>query len=152
MSNNSWGPIIWVFLHTLVAKIKNTEFKNNKEKLIEIIFKVCSNLPCPDCSEDSVNFLKTVNFKNVTKKEDLIEILFVFHNQVNINLKKTEFPEKLLETYNNNNINIVLKRFIETFNKNTNNIRLMNQSFMRSIISKDIKNYIENNIHHFENL
>ena len=113
---------------------------------------MCSNLPCPDCSEDSVNFLKTVNFKNVTKKEDLIEILFVFHNQVNINLKKTEFPEKLLETYNNNNINIVLKRFIETFNKNTNNIRLMNQSFMRSIISKDIKNYIENNIHYFEDL
>tara|TARA_Y100000816_G_C25896669_1_gene467767 strand:+ start:58 stop:516 length:459 start_codon:yes stop_codon:yes gene_type:complete len=152
MSNKSWGPIIWVFLHTLVAKIKNTEFKNNKEKLIEIIFKVCSNLPCPDCSEDSVKFLRTVNFKNATKKEDLIEILFVFHNQVNINLKKTEFPEKLLETYNNNNINIVLKRFIETFNKNTNNIRLMNQSFMRSIISKDIKNYIENNIHYFEDL
>tara|TARA_B100001093_G_scaffold324115_1_gene309246 strand:- start:1074 stop:1532 length:459 start_codon:yes stop_codon:yes gene_type:complete len=152
MSNKSWGPIIWVFLHTLAAKIENTEFKNNKDKLIEIIFKVCSNLPCPDCSSDSVNFLKTVNFKNVTKKEDLIEILFVFHNQVNINLKKTEFPEKLLETYNNNNMKIVLNRFIEIFNKNTNNIRLMNQSFMRSIISKDIKNYIENNIHLFENL
>lgn len=152
MSNNSWGPFIWIFLHTLVAKIKESEFKNNKDKLIEIIFKVCSNLPCPDCSEESIRFLKTVNFKNVTKKEDLIEILFVFHNQVNINLKKTEFPEHLLKTYNNNNMNNVLKIFIETFNKNTKNIRLMNQSFMRSIISKDIKTYIQNNIHIFEDL
>lgn len=150
MSNTSWGTNVWVFLHSLVSKINHKKFPENKNMLIEIIFKICSNLPCPECSQHSIEFLKTIHFNNVTKKEDLIEILFVFHNQVNKNLNKMEFPEKLLENYKNNNINTVLNNFITSFNIKTNVPSLMTQSFIRRTITKDIKSYIENNLSIFE--
>lgn len=150
MGNTSWGSNIWIFLHSLMAKINHENFSENKNKLIEIIFKICSNLPCPECSQHSISFLKTVQFKNVTKKEDLIEILFVFHNQVNKNLNKSEFPENLLNNYKNNNIITVLNNFIISFNIKTNIPALMNQSFIRRNITKEIKSYITNNKHIFE--
>ena len=111
MTDKKWGHDVWIFLHTLVSKINKDVFNDHKKTIIEFIFKICTNLPCPECSKHSSEFLKTVHFNNVTKKDDLIEILFVFHNQVNINTKKEEFPENLLHAYSEKNIMKVFNSF-----------------------------------------
>ena len=78
MSNVSWGSGVWIFFHTLVAKIKPQHFLEHRQKLIDIIIQVCSNLPCPECSTHASDFLRTVRFQNVAHKKDLVEIMHVF--------------------------------------------------------------------------
>ena len=86
------------------------------------------------------------------KKEDLIEILYVFHNQVNKNLRKPEFHEENLETYKSNDITEKLNIFIKSYSMRLPSA-LMNLSFRRSQVIKKIKdfflkilNYLNNKI------
>jgi hypothetical protein len=148
MSNTYWGAPTWIFLHTFVSKIKKEHFGSHKNKLIEYIIKICSNLPCPECSQHATIFLKTIRFENVTKKEDLIEILYVFHNQVNKNLNKPEFPDEILSTYSSKDINIVFNIFNSAFLKKLPN-SLMAMSHARRILLKSIKKFLDENINSF---
>ena len=45
-----WGPYIWYMLHGLAEKIKDKSFHDLKNELLEHIFNICVNLPCPSCS------------------------------------------------------------------------------------------------------
>lgn len=144
MKNTSWGNPTWIFLHTMVEKINKNKFDENKEIIIDIIKSICFNLPCPECSKHSIEFLNTIHFQNVKKKEDLIEILYVFHNQVNKNLRKPEFHEENLETYKSNDIIEKLNIFIKSYNMRLPSA-LMNLSFRRSHVIKKITEYFSKN-------
>jgi len=144
MKNISWGNPTWIFLHTIVSKINKLHFNENKEYIIDIITSICFNLPCPECSTHSIEFLNTVNFQNVNKKEDLIEILYVFHNQVNKNLHKPEFDEKQLEVYNSKDITETLNTFLKSYNMRLPSA-LMNLSFRRTKVTKKIIEYFSKN-------
>jgi len=144
MKNISWGNPTWVFLHTIAAKIHKEHFSKNKELLIDIVKSICYNLPCPECSKHAIEFLNTVHFQNITKKEDLIEILYVFHNQVNKNLRKAEFREEKLEVYNSKDITETLIIFLKSYNMRLPSA-LMNLSFRRNEVSKKVKEYFSKN-------
>ena len=45
-----WGPITWFFLHTFAEKIHSSAFLANRTNYLNLIFNLCSNLPCPTCS------------------------------------------------------------------------------------------------------
>lgn len=149
MKNTSWGNPTWIFLHTIVSKINKYKFNENKEVIIDIIKSICFNLPCPECSKHSLEFLNTIKFQNVTKKEDLIEILYVFHNQVNKNLRKPEFQEENLEIYKSYDITEKLNIFLKAYNARLPNA-LMNLSFRRTKITKKIIEYFSKNKEVFE--
>ncbi len=144
MKNISWGNPTWIFLHTIAAKINEEQFSKNKEILIDIIKSICYNLPCPECSKHAIEFLNTVHFQNITKKQDLIEILYVFHNQVNKNLRKPEFIEEKLELYNSNDIIETLNTFLKSYNMRLPSA-LMNLSFRRNKVSNKVKEYFSKN-------
>ena len=149
MKNISWGNPTWIFLHTFVSKINKNNFNENKNDMVDIIISICSNLPCPECSNHAIEFLNTVHFKNVTKKEDLIEILYVFHNQINKNLNKPEFDEEKLEIYNSKDIKESLDTFLKAYNMRLPSA-LMNLSFRRTKVIKKIKVFFSKNIELFK--
>jgi hypothetical protein len=142
----SWGNPTWVFLHTMVSKINHQSFHKHKDEIINYIFKICSNLPCPECSTHAIDFLKTVRFNNVSKKEDLIEIMYVFHNQVNKNINKKEFPIESLSIYTETDgIQNALLKFIPAYTKGVSPL-LMAQTHARKMIISSLKTYIYNNL------
>ena len=53
-----------------------------------IIRQICYNLPCPECRKHASNYINKISLHSVKTKEDLIFVLFTFHNDVNRRLGK----------------------------------------------------------------
>lgn len=141
MTINTWGNPTWLFLHTLVSKIKPDNFSNIKKYIQDIIIKLSTNLPCPECSNHSSQFLKNVKFENVQSKEDFIEILYVFHNDVNKRLNKELFPKENLKNYESFDIEKLFNNVHNEFNKPMAQ-KLMLSSFHRNRTLKEIKSLL----------
>lgn len=141
MSINTWGNPTWLFLHTLVSKIKSDNFSKIKQYIQDIIIKLSTNLPCPECSNHSSQFLKNVKFENVKSKEDFIEILYVFHNDVNKRLNKEIFPKENLKNYESFDIEKLFNNVYTEFNKPMAQ-KLMLSSFHRNRTLKEIKSLL----------
>lgn len=145
-----WGKPVWYFLHSMAEKVKTEEFHNVRNEMLEIIYLICTNLPCPYCSHHAKNYLDNINFKNITSKNDLKHILYMFHNNVN--------KEKGYELFDNNNLDPLYSKahflnitnnFLYHFNEKYSNTKLINGQVFRSTISKRITNWIKNNINKF---
>lgn len=112
-----WGPICWIFLHTIVEKIKPKSFDSKKEILFQIISDICNNLPCPNCRKHSSNYLNNNNIRKCNTIHDLRMFIFNFHNTVNRRLNKKIFESKDLEKYKRCNFKELIKRFNLVFKK-----------------------------------
>ena len=53
-----WGPPTWFLFHTLAEKIKEDKFDTMKIDIINMIKRICRNLPCNDCSGHTTHNLK----------------------------------------------------------------------------------------------
>jgi hypothetical protein len=84
-----WGGITWIFLHTLSYKVHPEHYQQIKGELWYHIKQLCSTLPCPDCSSHAMQYLKKINTPDT--RDQLIRVLFDFHNVVNVKTKKTVF-------------------------------------------------------------
>ena len=45
------GKHVWTFLHTLIEKVKDDQFPHLCSDILKFIYKICTNLPCPLCSQ-----------------------------------------------------------------------------------------------------
>ena len=99
MGNNKWGPSIWFFFHTLAEKIKEDKFEQYKYQLVGVIKNICRALPCPDCSQHATSFWRKVNEHGIRDKNDLRNLLFIFHNKVNVRTNKPLYPKEKLDIY-----------------------------------------------------
>ena len=148
MSPNQWGPPTWVFFHTLAAKIKDGHFETIGPQVINNIIAICGLLPCPECSVHAKQFWAKVNINKVNTKEDLINLLYVFHNTVNKRKHNRPFQYVDLQYYKTLNL-------IETFNNFTKNfhtrgnMNLINEAFHRSRLLGSLKNWLMSNIGQF---
>ena len=148
MSPSQWGPPTWVFFHTLAAKIKDGHFETIGQQVIHNIIAIFGLLPCPECSVHAKQFWAKVNINKVTTKEDLINLLYVFHNTVNKRKHNRPFQYVDLQYYKTLNL-------IETFNNFTKNfhtrgnMNLINESFHRSRLLASLKNWLMTNISQF---
>jgi hypothetical protein len=147
---STWGNAIWYLFHTLANNIKETEFLSVKNELIYVIKTVSANLPCPECSQDAVIKLGRVNFDNIKTKQEFKLLLFNFHNQVNVKLRKPVYQiAELDEKYSKANISSIYKNFFIIFSANINIPQLMIGSFhrknnipkIRSALDKIIANF-----------
>ena len=100
---NIWGPPIWVFLHTLAAKIKEEDYNKLIPELFGLIKRVCSLLPCPECSQHATTFLGKIQLKNLSTKKDFINTIYLFHNSVNHKNKKPLYNYSNIDVYKNYN-------------------------------------------------
>ena len=149
MKKALWGPIIWKTLHCLTYKIKDEHFPTQKTKLIDIIIKICSNLPCPVCSNHAQGMIKKYRLQFIKNKQDLIRILFFMHNEVNKRLKKVEFKFDNLTIYDSLRFRDVLTEY---YNININmhlGEKMMLYSFHRKKFLTIFKEYVNQHIQYF---
>lgn len=149
MSPSAWGPPIWNFLHTLAAKVKEEKYPEMCRQLFFFIQKICANLPCPECSQHAKIFLERVVLKKVSTKNDLINLLFIFHNAVNHKKMKPLFPIEETKKYSQNNIIIAYNQFITAFNTK-GNMKLLADSFQRKLILQELKKWLIQNLSNFD--
>lgn len=134
----TWGKPTWYFFHTLAEKIKPEEFYNVRSDLLDIIYSICVNLPCPDCSNHAKTYLDEINFNTIQTREDLKMMLFVFHNSVNKRKGYDVFTvDQLNELYGSANTSNIINNFLTTYLKKNTSPRMMaNELFRRRIINK----------------
>lgn len=149
MSPNTWGPPTWMFLHTLATKIKEDSFPLIGNKLVLSIMSICYHLPCPECSQHAKKFWSNVKIGNIQTKNDLINILFVFHNLVNKRKGYPPFNNNNLHYYNSRNLIHTFNQFSRNFNTK-GNISLINESFHRNIMMTALRKWMMGNIVHFD--
>ena len=82
MSPSNWGPPTWFFMHTLAEKIKDESFPIVGQHVIMSIIQICNHLPCPECAQHAKEFWSKVKISSIKTKTDLINVLFVFHQNL----------------------------------------------------------------------
>lgn len=148
MSPSYWGPNTWIFMHTLACKIKEDSFPIIGKQLVLYLIQISYNLPCPECSQHAKQFWSNVNVNNVTKKQDIINILYVFHNSVNRRKKMPMFKYDNLNIYEEKSLPITYNMFSKTFNTH-GNMKLLNESFHRNRLLLSLRKWLTTNLYHF---
>jgi hypothetical protein len=144
MSINKWGPAVWLLFHTMVEKIKEPDNTRLCRELFYQIKNICKFLPCPDCASHATTNLANVNISRINSKSDLKQLLFIFHNSVNIRKKKALFTISELEKYTRANLSAVIYNFKMNYNS-TRNMKLMSETFQRSLVMSQFDQWLKIN-------
>jgi len=148
MSTKKWGPPTWTFIHCLIEKIKDEKFNEMRINLINFIKVITFNLPCPECSKHSASFFSRVNFNIIQSKDDLKNLIYIFHNVVNKKNNKPLFNVSDLSMYKNINIIVAYNNFINVY-KTDGNMKLLADNFQRKNVIKQLKFWLIKNINNF---
>ena len=114
-----WGKPTWYMLHTMAEKIKVEHFPRLRLELLNIIVRICNNLPCPDCANHATAYMNRMNFDNIQTKEQLKLMLYQFHNHVNTKKNYPLFPMNQLDsTYQQANTTNIITNFFRNLDIN----------------------------------
>ena len=149
MNINLWGPACWTLFHTLAEKIKEDHYPIIGQQLFSQILLIAQNLPCKDCSDHAKIFLSKINPNNLRSKNDLKNMLYVFHHNVNMRKQKLSCKYEELESYKHKNLINVFNNFASTYHTN-GNMQLIADNFHRQRILSGFKRWIMQNISHFD--
>ena len=130
-------------------KIHDDDFNKLMPQMIGLIKRICAYLPCPDCSQHATHFLAKLKPEQISTKLDFKNTMYLFHNMVNSRKKKPLFNYGNINIYQNLNIAIVFNNFITIYNTK-GNMKLLTESFQRTLIVKDLKRWLVNNINSFK--
>jgi len=145
-----WGQPTWFFLHTLAEKVNENRFQEIRKDLLEIIYSICTNLPCPDCSNHAKAYLDKINFNTIQTKNDLKNMLFIFHNNVNTKKSYTLFTLDELNTkYPLANTGNIFNLFFSHYLAKTGTPKMIALDMFRRRIFTRIKDWINTNIYYF---
>lgn len=143
MPTSTWGPHVWTFIHTFAYHIDESFFTNNKKDVIHLLFNICFNLPCMECTMHAKAYLVRANKSKIQTKEDLKRFFYDFHNIVNKRLKRQVFTDyDIYKSYS------LQKSFINFKLAYTNNTFLRNQlhvTFARRRVCNNIETFIKRN-------
>lgn len=146
-----WGEPVWFFFHTIAQKIKEDRFNIIKKDLLNIIYTVCSNLPCPSCASHAIEYMNKINFNAIQNVEQLKDLFFVFHNSVNVRKNFPIFLRKDLdEKYSKANTINIIQNFFNTFQYKNSNMHMIANNMHRLRSVNFIKEWFNNNIQHFD--
>lgn len=146
-----WGQPVWFFLHTIAEKVKPESFQIVRMELLRIISNICSNLPCPTCSQHATTYLANTNINTITTKDQLIDYFYTFHNEVNKRKGFSQFPKELLhEKYSKANTLNIINHFLVNLLDKSYSIRMIADDFHRKRLVEDIKKWLGNNLQHFQ--
>ena len=147
----TWGEPFWNLFHVLAEKVNEYEFYGIRKEFLNIIYTICSNLPCPDCTNHAVHYLNGINFNTIQTKEDLKNMLYNFHNAVNARKSFPIFPrEKLEEKYKCGKTIMVIEQFLYFFNQRHYSMRLLADDLHRQRLTKSLTSWFKENLKHFE--
>ena len=139
MEKELWGSAIWYFFHGIAEKINPEKFTDQKNNLFKILEIVCSNLPCPDCSEHALKEIRKININNITSQEIYKELLLEFHNRVNTRIKHPLFTrEQLDEKYKTINLKAVMYNFNIAYKTTFYNEKLLQNNLRKKLQNGDL--------------
>jgi hypothetical protein len=142
-----WGPAIWFLLHTLSVKIREDRFQSIRVELLNHIYSICTNLPCPICSEHAKGYLNGINFNTIQTKDDLKKMLWAFHNEVN---QRKGYPffsfEQINDKYSVAVTNNIIVYFMTHFSDRARSAKLLADDLIRAQLCKVLKEWFNNNI------
>jgi len=149
-SKMKWGQPTWNLFHTMAEKIMTENFFRLKPELIDIIKSICYNLPCPDCASHATTYINQISFNNITTKEQLKEMFYIFHNEVNA---RKNFPlydkGALNERYSSMNIQYCIEEFLIHFRDKHKSLRMLADDLHRSRLSNKIELWFKGHIGDF---
>jgi hypothetical protein len=146
-----WGQPIWFFFHTIAEKVKDESFPIIRHDLLSNIYNICSNLPCPTCSAHAKEYFKGINFNTIQTKDDLKNMLFVFHNVVNVRKGIPPFPrDQLDDKYSNAVTKNIIYYFLFHFQEKYNNVKIMADNMFRERQAKILQVWLQTNLQHFD--
>jgi len=145
-----WGEPTWFLLHTLAEKVKDETFTHIRPQLLQIIYTICLNLPCPDCALHATNYLNGINFNAIQTKEHLKDMLFTFHNVVNAKkgyplFLRSDLDEKYSKAVTVN----IIQNFMKFFENKTSNAHMMANNLYRNKMIAETKVWFNNNMRFF---
>jgi hypothetical protein len=145
-----WGQPVWFFFHTIAEKIKDECFHIVKNDLLNIVYTICSNLPCPTCASHATEYLNKINFNAIQNVDQLKDLFFVFHNSVNVRKNFPVFLRKDLdEKYSKANTINIIQNFFNTFLYKNSNMHMIANNMHRIRTVNFIKEWFNNNIQYF---
>ena len=146
-----WGEPTWFLFHVLSVKLKESEFAKIRTELLNNIYAICINLPCPDCANHAKVYLDNTNFNTIQTKEDFKLLMFKFHNDVN---KMKGYPlfdyNELNEKYSLAITNNIIRNFMFHFSDRNRSIKLLATDLHRSRLCATLKEWFNINIHSFD--
>ena len=140
-----WGPPVWTLFHVLAEKVNERIYPRIVGQLFDIIKRICSALPCPECSQDASIFLGKIKLHELKTKNDFKNMIYVFHNYVNSKKRKKLYNYSNLEIYKRYNIVYVFNRFISVYHTK-GNMNLIAESFQRQMIVKNVRDWFSRNL------
>jgi hypothetical protein len=145
-----WGAPTWYLFHTLAEKIKEEDFTSLRKEMLDIIYSICVNLPCPICSKHATEYMKSINFNVITTKEQLKNMLLVFHNEVNQRKGVPIFTRAELDKkYSKSNTVLIIRNFMHFFQPKSYNIKLIADELQRRTFISHLNQWLTKNIHSF---
>jgi hypothetical protein len=147
-----WGEPTWFLFHTLAEKVREESFSQIRVELLNTIYSICANLPCPDCAEHASAYMNGINYKAIQTKQQLKQMLYSFHNTINAKKGFSIFPANELDSkYSNMGLIRVIYNFMPYFQDKSKSIRMIANDFHRSRIAEQLKKWFNANIKYFEN-
>lgn len=145
-----WGEPFWNLFHVLAEKVKESEFPKIRKELLNIIYTICTNLPCPDCTQHAVQYLNGINFNHIQTRDQLKDMLYHFHNAVNARKGYPLFPRDELDPRYTKAVFIPnVERFLYFFKLRHHSVRLMADDLHRQRLAKQIAEWIKTHFHCF---
>lgn len=156
VSKSVWGPCVWYLFHTLAYKAVPGDFNLIKDDLIQYIQRICSNLPCPECTQHATEYMKSHSriIAQITTKEQLHYFLVDFHNTVNIRKNKPTLTyEQANEMYNRSKTYDVVQYFFRIYGERSNggNLKMFTNGFQKQILLSDFSAWMVRNYSRFYN-
>jgi hypothetical protein len=146
-----WGEPTWYLFHALAEKVKEERFSSIRGELLNTIYVICKNLPCPLCANHATQYMNAINFNTIKTKQDLIDLLWKFHNEVN---KKKNFPifprEQVSEKYSRANLINIIQLFMFHFKDKHASLRMIADDMYRQQISTKMQDWFRQNIQSFD--
>jgi hypothetical protein len=145
-----WGPSTWFLFHTLAEKIKEENFDNLKNELLDLIKNICMNLPCPNCSNHATQYIQNLNYVSIRSKNDLKMFLFNFHNDVNRRRNVKQFSlEELNSKYSKSNTLNIINNFISVFQYKNKSFNMIANEIQKQRHLEIFKSWVKTNIQSF---
>jgi len=146
-----WGEPTWFLFHTLSVKIKDSEFSKIRMDLLNQIYAICINLPCPDCANHARAYLDGINFNAIQTKTDLKKMLHAFHNELNRRKNYPLFPfDQIDDKYSKAITNRIIQNFMLHFSDRNRSIKLLPSDLYRQRLCVSLKEWFNDHISQFD--
>ena len=145
----TWGKPTWFLFHTLAEKVIESQFLEIRTGLLDIVYSICLNLPCPKCAEHAKAHLNSINFNKIRTKEDFKMLFFDFHNYVNSKKGYAIYKYEDLSKYKTAITKNIIHNFFIEYNKKSRNIKYLTDDLHRERLTTSLKKWFSANLNYF---